>query len=76
LNLRNGDELKAREAWTAARQALEVKPQAHHDDPRMLAVLAQIDAGLGRKEQADGPLVLQGLAQVYVWTGERSARWK
>jgi TolB-like protein/predicted Ser/Thr protein kinase len=84
-----GDELKAREAWTAARQALEVKPQTHHDDPRMLAVLAQIDAGLGRKEQAvsegrravdlmpiskdayDGPLVLQGLAQVYVWTGEK-----
>jgi len=84
-----GDELKAREAWTAARQALEVKPQAHHDDPRTLAVLAQIDAGLGRKEQAvsegrravdlmpiskdayDGPLVLEGLAQVYVWTGEK-----
>jgi hypothetical protein len=52
-------------------------------------VLAQIDAGLGRKEQAisegrravdlmpiskdayDGPLVLQGLAQIYVWTGEK-----
>ncbi len=84
-----GDEPKAREAWTAARQALEVKPQAHHDDPRTLAVLAQIDAGLGHKEQAisegrravdlmpiskdayDGPLVLQGLAQVYVWTGEK-----
>jgi TolB-like protein/predicted Ser/Thr protein kinase/predicted Zn-dependent protease len=47
-----GDELKAREAWMAARQALEVKPQAHYDDPRTLAVLAQIDAGLGRKEQA------------------------
>jgi hypothetical protein len=29
MNLRNGDELKAREAWTAARQASEVKPQAH-----------------------------------------------
>jgi serine/threonine protein kinase/tetratricopeptide (TPR) repeat protein len=84
-----GDELKARDAWRAARQALELKPQAHHDDPRTLAVLAQIDAGLGRKEQAisegrravdlmpiskdayDGPLVLQGLAQVYVWTGEK-----
>jgi hypothetical protein len=82
--------LKAREAWTAAaRQVLEVKPQAHQDDPRALAVLAQIDAGLGRKEQAiseccravdlmsiskdayDGPLVLQGLAQVYVWTGQK-----
>ena len=84
-----GDNVKAREAWTAARDALEVKPQAHQDDPRMLAVLAQIDAGLGRKEQAvregrravdlmpiskdayDGALVLQGLAQVYVWTGEK-----
>jgi hypothetical protein len=52
VNLRNGDELKAREAWMAACQALEVKPQAHDDDPRTLAVLAQIDAGLGRKEQA------------------------
>ena len=25
----------------------------------------------GREEQADGPLVLQGLAEVYVWTGEK-----
>src|SRR5207245_7810944 len=42
-----GDELKAREAWRAERQALEVKPQAHNDDPRTLAVLAQIDATHG-----------------------------
>jgi hypothetical protein len=31
---------------------LEVKPQAYDDDPRTLAVLAQIAANLGRKEQA------------------------
>jgi hypothetical protein len=44
--------LKTREAGRAARQALEVKPQAYDDDPRTLAVLAQIAANLGRKEQA------------------------
>jgi len=31
---------------------LELKPQAHDGDPRTLAVLSQIDANLGRKEQA------------------------
>jgi hypothetical protein len=31
---------------------LEVKPQADDDDPRTLAVLAQINANLGRREQA------------------------
>jgi TolB-like protein len=66
-------------------QRLKQKPQ----DPRTLAVLAQVDAGLGRKEQAitkartavdlmpvsrdayDAPLVLEGLARVYTWTGEK-----
>jgi tetratricopeptide (TPR) repeat protein len=64
---------------------LKLKPE----DPRTLAMLAQIDANLGQKELAiseaeravtlmpvtrdayDGPLVLQGLAQVYTWSGER-----
>ena len=31
---------------------MEVKPQADDDDPRTLAVLAQINANLGRREQA------------------------
>ena len=65
-------------------QRLTIKP----DDARTIAVLAQVDAGLGQKEAAiaggqravklmplsrdayDGMLVLQGLAQVYTWTGE------
>ena len=64
---------------------LQTKP----DDPRTLAVVAQIDANLGMKDLAisgakravalmpvgrdadDGPLVRQGLAQVYTWSGER-----
>ncbi len=58
------------------------------NDPRTLAVLAQVDANLGNKELAlqeaqkaaalmpvskdvyDGALILQGLAQVYTWTGD------
>ena len=61
-----------------------VKPE----DARTIAVLAQVDAGLGQKELAlqeaqhaidlmpiskdiyDGALVLEGLAQVYTWSGE------
>ncbi len=83
-----GEEARAHAAFAAAREVMEKRPQAHTEDPRTLAVLAQVDAGLGRKEQAiaegrravemmpiskdayDGPLVLEGLAQVYVWTGE------
>src|SRR5438552_15105460 len=56
---------------------------------RTIAVLAQVDAGLGQKELAvdearhaidlmpiskdiyDGALVLEGLAQVYAWSGDR-----
>ncbi len=85
-----GDDLTTQTAFAAARAALEKRPQVQNDEPRALAVLAQIDAGLGRKAQAlaegrravelmpiskdayDGPLVLQGLAQVYTWTGEKA----
>ena len=85
-----GDDLTTQTAFVAARAALEKRPQVQNDEPRALAVLAQIDAGLGRKAQAiaegrravelmpiskdayDGPLVLQGLAQVYTWTGEKA----
>ena len=62
-----------------------VKPE----HARTIAVLAQVDAGLGEKDLAireaqhaidlmpiskdiyDGALVLEGLAQVYTWTGDR-----
>ena len=65
-------------------QRLIVKPE----HARTIAVLAQVDAGLGQKELAlqeaqhaidlmpiskdiyDGALVLEGLAQVYTWSGE------
>lgn len=83
-----GDKTKAAAAFTAARAILESRLQNKPDDARTLAVLAQVDANLGRKDLAlseakkacdlmpvakdayDGPLVLQGLAQVYTWTGE------
>lgn len=84
-----GDEKKAQAAFAAARTVLEARLKTKQDDPRTLAVVAQIDANLGKKDLAiseakravalmpverdayDGPLVLQGLAQVYTWSGER-----
>lgn len=83
-----GDKEKAHAAFASARKTLEQRLTIKPDDARTIAVLAQVDAGLGRKEQAsaegrravdlmplsrdayDGMLVLQGLAQVYTWTGE------
>lgn len=83
-----GDRTRATAAFTSARQILEARLRVKPEDPRTLAVLAQVDVNLGRKEQAvreaqravelmpiakdhyDGPLVLQGLAQVYTWSGE------
>ena len=85
-----GDQARMRTAFAACRNALEARIETQAEDPRTLAVLAQVDAGLGDKEKAlqegrravelipvskdayDGPLVLQGLAQVYVWTGDRA----
>jgi hypothetical protein len=76
-------------AFNTTRGILEERLKQKPQDPRTLAVLAQVDAGLGRKEQAiteartavdlmplsrdayDGPLVLEGLARVYTWTGEK-----
>jgi cytochrome c-type biogenesis protein CcmH/NrfG len=67
---------------------LESRLKTKPNDPRTLAVLAQVDANLGNKELAlqeaqkaaalmpvskdayDGPLIQQGLAQVYTWTGD------
>ncbi len=82
------DEAGARRAFMKARKIFEDRLSVKPDDARTLAVLAQVDAGLGQKELAireaqravglmpvtrdayDGPLVLQGLARVYTWTGE------
>jgi TolB-like protein/Tfp pilus assembly protein PilF len=83
-----GDKATAATAFKAARVILESRLKNKPDDPRTLAVLAQIDANLGKKDLAlseaqkavalmpvskdayDGPLVLQGLAQVYTWSGD------
>ena len=83
-----GDQDGTISAFAAARSALEQRLKLKSEDARTLAVLAQIDAGLGKKDQAiaeakhavalmpmsrdayDAPLVLEGLARVYTWTGE------
>ena len=81
--------MRTRAAFEKARVILEQRLAVKPEHARTLAVLAQVDANLGRKEQAlreaehavelmpvskdiyDGVLVLEGLAQVYTWTGER-----
>jgi len=83
-----GNRAKTAAAFTAVRAILESRLKNKPNDPRTLAVLAQVDANLGNKALAlkeaqqavdlmpvlkdayDGPLVLQGLAQVYTWTGD------
>jgi TolB-like protein/Tfp pilus assembly protein PilF len=83
-----GDKEKMIAAFTAARGILESRLKTKPEDARTLAVLAQVDANLGKKELAleqaqkavnlmpvwkdayDGPLVLQGLAQVCTWIGD------
>jgi tetratricopeptide (TPR) repeat protein len=78
---------EARAAFAVARLALHEILKLKPGDVRTLAVLAQVDAALGQNELAlaeaqqaveivpvdayDGPLVLQGLAQVYTWSGEK-----
>ena len=47
-----GDTARARAAFAEARTILEARLHAKPDHARTLAVLAQIDAGLGRKEEA------------------------
>ena len=83
-----GDQTAAQTAFAAARPIFEARLKLKPDDARTLSVMAQVDAGLGRKGDAiaeakravelmpmskdayDAPLVRQGLAQVYTWTGE------
>ena len=84
-----GDSAAARAAFENVRVILEQRLTVKPEHARTLAVLAQVDANLGRKELAireaqhavelmpvskdiyDGVLVLEGLVQVYTWTGER-----
>jgi TolB-like protein/Tfp pilus assembly protein PilF len=84
----SGNQGKTKEQFGAARKIIEARLTNKPEDPRTLAVLAQVDANLGEKDHAiaearravelmplsrdayDGVLVLQGLAQVYTWTGE------
>jgi Tfp pilus assembly protein PilF len=47
-----GDHARMVAAFSAARKELEVRPEAQAEDPRALAVLAQVDAGLGDKDKA------------------------
>jgi serine/threonine-protein kinase len=47
-----GDEPRAQTAFAAARSDMESVVQANPADPRALSILAMIDAGLGRNEQA------------------------
>ncbi len=84
-----GDAARATAAFRECRAILEQRLIVKPEHARTIAVLAQVDAGLGQKELAireaqhaidlmpvskdiyDGALVLEGLAQVYTWTGER-----
>jgi TolB-like protein/Tfp pilus assembly protein PilF len=84
-----GDSSKATAAFRECREILAQRLIVKPEHARTIAVLAQVDAGLGQKELAiseaqhaidlmpvstdiyDGALVLEGLALVYTWTGDR-----
>jgi TolB-like protein len=84
-----GDSEGAIAAFRECRAILEQRLVVKPEHARTIAVLAQVDAGLGQKDLAireaqhaidlmpiskdiyDGALVLEGLAQVYAWSGER-----
>ena len=84
-----GDSAKATVAFRECREILAQRLTVKPEHARTIAVLAQVDAGLGNKDLAvqeaqhaidlmpvskdiyDGALVLEGLAQVYTWTGDR-----
>jgi TolB-like protein len=84
-----GDSAGATAAFRECREILAQRLIVKPEHARTIAVLAQVDAGLGEKDLAireaqhaidlmpvskdiyDGALVLEGLAQVYTWTGDR-----
>ncbi len=84
-----GDSARATAAFRECREILAQRLVVRPEHARTIAVLAQVDAGLGQKDLAireaqhaidlmpiskdiyDGALVLEGLAQVYVWSGDR-----
>src|SRR5438874_2780439 len=83
-----GDSAGATAAFRECREILAQRLLVKPEHARTIAVLAQVDAGLGQKDLAireaqhaidlmpiskdmyDGALVLEGLAQVYTWSGE------
>ena len=83
-----GDSAGAVSAFRECRGILAQRLVLKPEHARTIAVLAQVDAGLGQKDLAlreaqhavdlmpisedvyDGALVLEGLAQVYTWTGD------
>src|SRR5437899_2011494 len=85
-----GDSARAMAAFRECREILAQRLIVKPEHARTIAVLAQVDAGLGQKELAvreaqhaidlmpiskdiyDGALVLEGLAQVYAWNGDRA----
>jgi len=84
-----GDSARATAALRECREILAQRLIIKPEHARTIAVLAQVDAGLGQKDLAireaqhaidlmpiskdiyDGALVLEGLAQVYTWSGDR-----
>src|SRR6266705_5955794 len=84
-----GDSVKATAAFRECREILAQRLVVKPEHARTIAVLAQVDAGLGEKDLAireaqhaidlmpiskdiyDSALVLEGLAQVYTWSGDR-----
>src|SRR6266404_2477469 len=84
-----GDSARATAALRECREIIAQRLIVKPEHARTIAVLAQVDAGLGQKDLAireaqhaielmpvskdiyDGALVLEGLAQVYTWSGER-----
>jgi TolB-like protein len=84
-----GDSVRATSAFRECREILAQRLIVKPEHARTIAVLAQVDAGLGQKDLAireaqhaidlmpiskdiyDGALVLEGLAQVCAWNGDR-----
>jgi len=84
-----GDPAHAAAAFRECREILAKRLIVKPEHARTIAVLAQVDAGLGQKDLAirevqhaidlmpiskdiyDGALVLEGLVQVYTWSGDR-----